>query len=244
MGDLADVYDRTRQDLGELVLGLAGDELDKHVPATPEWRIRDVVAHLAGVAKGAMSGDFPRDFFNTYGDELGVRRLNEWTADHLTERADRSIQEILDEWEGHTKELTSMIRGDVPMPENAPPFAERVVLTDLAAHQQDIFGALGVVKGRESAPVKIGASSYIGLMDFRLQRAGTPALRVDSGERSWTIGGEEPKTSVRASRFELFRSLSGRRSPDQIKEYEWSGEPDGFIEYFYPYGIRKDALVE
>ena len=244
MGDLADVYNKTREDLGELVLGLSEDELNRPVPATPAWRIRDVISHLAGVAKGASGGDFPRDFFNTYGDELGVRRLNEWTANHLTEREERSLQDTLDEWAGYAKELTQMIKGERPMPDAAPPFAERVVLTDLAAHQQDIYGALGLVRGRESAPVKIGASSYVGLMDFRLQKAGMPALHVDAGDRSWTIGGDEAKTGVKASRFELFRALSGRRNPDQIMAYEWSGEPDGYVEYFYPYGIRKEALVE
>ena len=63
--------------------------------------------------------------------------------------------------------------------------------------------------------------------------------------RSWLTGGDEPTATVKIrSRFELFRALSGRRGLDQLRAYEWDGDPETYVHYFYPYGIRKDALVE
>ncbi|MCA1830380.1 MAG: maleylpyruvate isomerase family mycothiol-dependent enzyme [Actinobacteria bacterium] len=34
------------------------------------------------------------------------------------------------------------------------------------------------------------------------------------------------------------------RSPDQIRAFEWQGDPEPFLSLFYPYGLRTDALVE
>jgi hypothetical protein len=125
-----------------------------------------------------------------------------------------------------------------------PWFSDRVILTDLAVHQQDIFGTLGIKKERESAQVKIGLAGYIGTMDFRLKDAGSPAMRFAAGEKSWVAGDGEPAATVRSNRFELFRAMSGRRNPGQIRSYDWTGDPEPFIPFFYPYGVRADALVE
>jgi hypothetical protein len=38
--------------------------------------------------------------------------------------------------------------------------------------------------------------------------------------------------------------MSGRRSPEQIAAYDWDGDAEPYIPYFYPYGARTEALVE
>jgi hypothetical protein len=38
--------------------------------------------------------------------------------------------------------------------------------------------------------------------------------------------------------------MSGRRSPDQIRAYDWNGDPEPFVDLFYIYGVRKEPLVE
>jgi hypothetical protein len=119
-----------------------------------------------------------------------------------------------------------------------------VLLTDLAVHQQDIFGAFGIERARDAAPIKIATSGYVVVMGLRLAGAGIPPLQLDAGEKVYVTGDGEPAATVKATRFEFFRALSGRRSPEQIKAYEWEGDPEPYVPYFYPYGIRKDALVE
>jgi hypothetical protein len=203
-----------------------------------------VVAHHTGVAKNIMEPDFPGRSFELWADPEMISRLDEWTAQQVSSRAEVSVKELLDEWSEYSKVLMSMMRGQEAWPEGAPPFAERVVTTDLAAHEQDIYGALGVVAQRESPAVKIGLSSYIGGLGFKFQSLGAPALGFDCGDRQWVAGEGEPAATVKTSRWELFRALSGRRAPEQIRALEWDGDPEPFVRFFYPYSPRTDALVE
>lgn len=54
-------------------------------------------------------------------------------------------------------------------------------------------------------------------------------------DKTYSCGSGAPGASVRTSRFEQFRALSGRRSPDKILAYQWAGAP---------YGTRTVALIE
>jgi uncharacterized protein (TIGR03083 family) len=244
MADLAPIYDATRRDVTALLKSLSEEELDTPVPATEGWTIRNIATHLAADAACAIAGDFPREFFEAFGEEDAVVTLNEWTSGQLKDREGLSLQEVLDRWEESAERVMELMRGESDWPADMPWFADRVLLTDLAVHQQDIFGALGIEKERDSAQVKIGLSGYIATMGFRLQAAGGPVLKLVAGDKEWTAGGDEPDATVSATRYEYFRAMSGRRSPDQIRAYDWTGDPEPFIPYFYPYGIRQDALVE
>ena len=244
MADLADLYEQIRNDISELVAGLTPEELDKPVPATPDWTIKNVVTHLAADATCITTGDFPREFFEAFGEASAVALVNDWTARQVREREGRSLEDLLQEWKTSGTVVSDMMRDAKPWPEDTLTFADRILLTDAAVHQQDIFGALDIERARASAPIKIGLSGYIATMGWRLAATGLPPLRFDVGEKSYTAGKGDPDTTVRGSRFELFRAMSGRRSPEQIAAYEWDGESEPYIPYFYPYGIRNDALVE
>ena len=245
MADLADVYERTRREVISFVEGLDEDGLRTPLPAAPGWTVRDVISHLTGDVACIIRGDFPREFFESFGDEAAVVPLNEWTLGHIDTRRDKTLGEVISEWDALAeKELLPMMRGETPWPEGVPPFADRVLLTDLGVHQQDIYGAFGVDRGREGVPVKIGSAGYIATMGWRLVDAGVGALKSEAPDKSWVAGEGEPVATVRASRFEFFRALSGRRSMDQLRAYEWEGDPEPFLPYFYPYGIREDALAE
>ena len=244
MAEIADIYEELRNDIAQLVAGLEPDELDKTVPATPEWTIKDIVTHLTGDATCTIAGDFPREFFESFGEPDAVAKVNAWTSRQLEARRGRSLEDLLQEWKSSSIELTAMMRGEKPWPEGNVPFADRVLLTDLAVHQQDIFGALGIERAREAAPIKIGLSGYIATMGWRLSAAGIPPLRFDVGDKSYTAGEGDAAATVHASRFELFRAMSGRRNTEQVRAYEWDGDAEPYIPYFYPYGIREKALVE
>jgi uncharacterized protein (TIGR03083 family) len=244
MAGLGGVYDGVRRDISELVSSLDERDVSKPVPATSDWTIKDLVAHLAGVAEGALAGNFPREFFESWGEPEGVRKLNSWTSAQVTDRKEESLETILEEWEKHATALVPMLDGGATVPPEFPPFADRVMVTDVGVHEQDIYGALGLERHRDAAPVKVGSSSYAAMMDIHIRKAGASPLLLDAGEKKWVVGGDEPDGSVRTTRFEFFRALSGRRSPDQIRAYEWSGDPGPFIDFFYPYGVRADALVE
>ena len=100
-------------------------------------------------------------------------------------------------------------------------------------------------RDREGPPVKIGVAGYIAIIGLRLQGDGGRTIAFEAPGKRWVVGnGEDPDATIRASRFELFRALSGRRSPEQVRAYDWTGDPEPFIQYFYPYGVRAEALVE
>jgi len=244
MSDIADVFEEHRRDVVSFVEALPEDDLQRKLPAAPAWTVRDVISHLTGDTAGINGGDFPRQFFDSFGDEAVVAVLNDWTQDHVESRKHLSLQDVLKEWDENAARMVAMMRGDLSWPENVPPFADRVLLTDLAVHQQDIFGAFGIDRARDAAPIRIASSGYIAIMGMRLAAAGIPPVRLDAGDKAYTAGDGEPSATVKASRFELFRALSGRRSPEQLGAYEWDGDPEPYISYFYPYGIRKEALVE
>lgn len=244
MADLGDVYRGTRRELCELVLSLPEDERLKDVPATSGWTIRDVIAHLTGDAVCTVASDFPSAFFAAFGEPEVLGILNEWTAKQVADRADRSIEELVAEWDEAAGPVEAMMRGETPWSDAMPMFADRVLVTDVGVHQQDIYGALGIQRGRDGVPVKLGASGYIATMGFRLGAGGLAPLAFDFGTKTSVAGDGGPAATVRASRFEFFRALSGRRSPDQIRAYDWDGDPEPYLHYFYPYGVREQALTE
>jgi hypothetical protein len=79
---------------------------------------------------------------------------------------------------------------------------------------------------------------------MRLQADGTGAAAIEASGKRWVVGGDEPGATLRTNRFELFRALSGRRSLDQLRSYDWDGNPEPLLPYFYPYGPRAESLVE
>ena len=243
MGDLGDVYGSTRSSMVELLRNRS-DEFERPVPATPEWRVRDVVSHLVGDVECILHGDFPREFFTSFGEPDAIVTLNEWTQGHLDSRMGKSLDEIVDEWDELTPTLISMMRGETEWPEGVTSFADRVIVTDLGVHQQDIFGAFGIERDREGPAVKIGCAGYIATLDMRLQADEVGAIAIEAPGKRWVAGGDDPDVTLRTDRFELFRALSGRRSLDQVRSYDWDGDPEPFLSYFYPYGVRQKSLVE
>ncbi len=243
MGDLGDVYEATRSSIVELVRERAS-ESDRLVPATPGWRVRDVVSHLVGNVESMLRGDFPQEFFRSFGDPNAIEDLNEWTQGYVETRNDRSLDEIVAAWDELTPQLVSMFRGETEWPDGITRFADRVLVTDLGVHQQDIFGAFGIERDRDGAAVRIGSSAYIAAMDLRLQSEGKGVLAIEAPGKRWVAGGDEPAATLRTDRFELFRALSGRRSLDQLRSYDWDGDPEPFLHCFYLYGLREEALVE
>lgn len=244
MADIGDIYDETRRKVSDYVRGLSDDDLDKSVPATPGWTVRDVISHLSGDVACVLASDFPEEFFAAFGEEQGVRSLNDWTQGHIDARRSKDLEEVLAEWEQNSAPLVSMMNGTRPWEGNIPPFAGTILVTDLAVHQQDLYGAFGEERDRDAAPVRIATAGYVVGIGWRLAPAGIPPLKVVAGDSERVAGEGEPAATVRATRFEMFRALSGRRSPDQVRAFDWDGDPEPYLRFFYPYGVREDALVE
>ena len=80
-----------------------------------------------------------------------------------------------------------------------------------------------------------------------LKHAGIPPLAIKATDTDFavvagigTAGIGEPQASVRASEFELFRALSGRRSRGQVAAYEWFGDAAPYLDRFNIFGDLPD----
>lgn len=244
MADLGALYDGARRSISDYVRGLDENDLARRLPAAPGWTVRDVISHLAGDLACVLAGDFPNEFFAAFGEPEGVVSLNRWTDGHVAGRKDLPLEEVLDEWEANASPVVEMMSGTRPWADEIPPIAGNILLTDVTVHQHDIYGAFGDERDRDTPAIRIANAGYIIGMGWRLAPAGLPPLRVVAGDSDRVAGDGEPAATVRGSRFEMFRALSGRRNPAQIAAFDWEGDPTPYIPYFYPYGIREDALVE
>jgi uncharacterized protein (TIGR03083 family) len=245
MPDLAAAYHDARVAMTTLAREAADKTRDTRVPACPDWTVHDLVAHVTSIASDLSTGLFPPDLnpILFWDEDMAVRR-EAFVDQALAKRRDLPLDEILTEWESAATRLEGMIRGEEPFPEHSPPLAEWIVVTDIGVHLQDLQGALGTSTYRDALASGLSLRSYVEAMRFRAAAEHTPPFRIRAGSREWVIGEGEPIATLTGDPFELGRAASGRRSPDQIRAYDWDGNPEPFIPLFYPYGPRTDALVE
>lgn len=124
------------------------------------------------------------------------------------------------------------------------PAHDWVIVTDIAAHNQDLRGALDRPGNRRSAAVTLGLQRYIAGLGQRLDRAGLPALLLRTPERDYQAGSGSPPAILSGSPWELFRALGSRRSSGQILALPWSGDPRPYLALLCAYGPRADDLIE
>ena len=211
------------------VLGLArahSETLGERVPAAPDWRARDVLAHLAGVSDDVVNGNL---------DGVGT---DPWPAVQVEKRRAWDIETLLAAWERHGGAVDALI-------DATPPGTFGQLLFDAWTHEQDLRGAFEVPGNRDSA-ASAGAYEWAaGMLDLRDRAEGRDALELVCAGGSRVIGEPPAVGSVRMTRFELLRALTGRRSVTQLQRYEWSGAPEPDRLVFAPlFRPRVDDLAE
>jgi hypothetical protein len=110
--------------------------------------VHDVVAHLTGDLEAVQADNLPSSFFAALGDQEEVVKLNAWTGRMVEERRDRPTPDVLSEWEQRTALAMEMLRGEQPLPSGWPSFGNRVLISDIGVHEQDIYEAYRVVPGQ------------------------------------------------------------------------------------------------
>ena len=115
---------------------------------------------------------------------------------------------------------------------------------DIAAHNQDLRGALDMPGDRESAAVALSLQRYVAGLSQRIAAAGLPALRLCTERGEHVAGHGSPSSTVITSEWELFRALCGRRSTSQIRSLRWSGDAEIYLPLLPAYGLPGDDLIE
>ena len=219
------MYAEARDRVVELVQGADPGQLEKTVPATPAWTGRQLLAHMAGIPSDVMAGRL---------DGVGT---DAWGQRQVDERAEKSVAELVAEWQGSAGAFDEMVKG-------APEGMTGALGADVVQHELDLRALLG-------APVPDGAlrsieaflNFMVGFLDRRVKKAGLPALQLNAGNQEWTVGEGDVGATLTTTPVELFRVVAGRRSAAQVKALDWQGDPSPYLGVLSAFGALSEADV-
>ncbi len=230
--DLARLYRDTRERLTALIAALDEQSLATPVPACPGWQVQDVVAHLAAVVEDALAG------------RLTGPPSDAQTAVQVARYKGRPMTRTLAEWTAGAPQFEEIITAlDVPP-----------AVVNVASHEQDIRGALGLPGARDTEAIwQMGGWLLRGLRtpvpvrvtvedaEFRVGPAGGGRAAAEPPPGA---GREEPVLGLRTTRYEAFRWRMGRRSRDQLVALDWSGDPAPVLDHLVVFGPAPAEIIE
>jgi uncharacterized protein (TIGR03083 family) len=219
--EIADIYRDARARVVTLIGSLSDDQLALQVPGTPKWSVRDLIGHFVGCPVAMMAGQF---------EGAGS---DEWTQAQVDARRDNSVAELMAEWQAGSDAIDAAIRaGDVPVQ----------VALDIVAHELDLRGAIGASGHPDPLALRFlvnGFGARVKSVVGKTELAPVELRDPDSGWSAGTSGG----VVAEASEFEWARALTGRRSNDQVRGYEWTGDPAPYLELLCPFGLLPDTDI-
>jgi uncharacterized protein (TIGR03083 family) len=178
------------------------------VPACPQSTVRDLIAHLVGnclLAEGTLRGLAPRT-------RLLPRRL---TLSDLLTRWERSAQPV----ERHLMRASAERAGSV-------------LVMDAFTHEFDLALALGASLPAEHPALPdafaVAVAGFGGALSWR----SLPPLRLRIAQLCRNAGDGEPVAVVTGTSIDVYRSLVGRRTVQQIRQLDWSAEPGPWLPAF------------
>ena len=209
--DHADEYAACRARVRALLADCDDRVAARVVPTCPDWTVRNLCAHLTGVAAALVARDNPAGDVQVWVDRL------------VAERAGRSVSTILDEWDDVGPAFEALMR--------ARPASFGALTYDAVAHEHDLRGALGRPGDRTSDGVEASVEILVAMVRRDLAATGPVpgTIRLRSGARSWVIGRGEPEVGIDASMWELMRLLGSRRSRRQVLAAGWVGDIEPFL---------------
>ena len=206
---LAHEYAAARQRMIQLIDTTSSADHHRIVTACPAWAVRDLIAHVTGIAVDLSAGRAP------IGDS------QQWVDRQIDERRTRSIDEIVHEWSTACEAFEPMIADS--------PKAFWGLVYDLVVHEFDLRQALGDREGRDAPGVLVAAELGLRLVKGDLRKAGLGAIVVDMGAERIRIGEGDVELTVRATPFECLRLLGSRRTRAELGAADIDGDLDQYL---------------
>ncbi len=199
-------YRQVRRNVAEL-LAQPRAVADPAVPACPGWTLRELLKHLVGVAAAAIG------------------RMSGWPPTGSSSSADMDVPELLATWERLGAEADALLA-------EAGDRRGNILVMDAFTHELDIRYAIGA-ELPTAHPAFAGAFSVLANgFSAAVSANGLPALRLSIGTTQWTIGDGVPAATLTATRYDLYRSLAGRRSHHQITALDWTRDSHRWLPAF------------
>ena len=221
--NLGAVYREHREGLSHFVASLTEAELATKLVACPDWTAWEVIAHVAGIPLDVAAG------------RLEGVGSDAWTQAQIDIHNGMSVAEIVAEWAESGTQLEEFAV--------AAPELGLALISDLVTHDFDARNGLGNTEFRDTPGAGVAYNNYANRLGQRLVERGESVRLVADGEEQ-IVGAGAVVASVTASRFELTRALTGRRSAEQIAAYAWDGDSASVVSIFSSYPMRSSALVE
>jgi uncharacterized protein (TIGR03083 family) len=174
-----------------------GEAAGTDIPATPGWTVRDVVQHVVVISYDVLT--------QLAGEPPALPRPD-----------GTSVADLLATW----AQTGDALAGRLPQ---RPARDAALLVMDAYTHEQDVRTTLGVALPDDHP-------AYAGSLDLLAQgfllaakKAGAAALRIETDDgRSWTTRDEPATATVSGHPYDVYRSLAGRRTPEQIAALRWS----------------------
>lgn len=229
--ELGEIYAETRGRISELVGSCSGAELARRLPTCPDWTVRDVIGHLAGLIADVRAVRL---------DGLGTPA---WTQSQVDRFVHRTLPEVLDDWARAAEPVEADWDAVTAV---AGPANVRIV-SDAYSHEHDIRGAVGRPGCRESRAFAVTLRLQLDGLGARLGEAGLPALQMRCGDgRRFTAGEGAVGAGVEVvSTWELLRGLTARRSRNQVAAYAWDGVgSERYLDCFFRFAPPAVDILE
>ena len=207
--ELTAAYRAFRLRLTDMGRGLDQAVADAKTPTCPDWSVKDVLAHMTGIAADILDGN------------VEGAATEAWADAQVDKRRDLSLAEVLDEWD-----IKGPLLEDVLM-KVAPGIAFQFYV-DAFTHEWDIRQALGVEPTAPDYSLVAHAIPALmdGLGDRLTERSLVPLVLtlhgLPNGPYQATFYGSpadrdaRPSASIEMDAFEFLRVAMGRRSEGQI----------------------------
>ncbi|MEQ1699044.1 MAG: maleylpyruvate isomerase N-terminal domain-containing protein [Ilumatobacteraceae bacterium] len=186
--DLGALYRAARERISALVTA-PGVDPAATVPATPEWSVHDVVAHVSGVAVDGTSGNMA----GAPGDE--------WTAAQVARNVGRPIEEMVAEW----SEVGPLMEGFLSSPSGA--MASAAVM-DIHTHEADLRHALGLPIAVPAEFLAWAGPSMRNGFAEAVAGAGLPPVSVDASAFEWFRGRLGRRTAAEVAAYDWSASAA------------------------------------
>jgi hypothetical protein len=185
------------------------------------------------------------DLLYQWRDQDVARARDSLTGREVAERVGRSLPSLVEEWRDATTALMPIMRGERPFPEPVPSIFSGVLINDVVVHEGDIRLALGLQPVERGAALSLAIAGYGFSLDYRIRALGLAPLMLEYDDRQRRFGGDaDVGATLRASRYELIRCLASRRAASDIRNYEWTGDPEPYIPILPEYGPVATGYTE